>query len=101
MTPLAFSSGPEAVTGYTGGSVRLSVDVSNFVPAPQVAWLYRGSSSLVSTDPKFTVLPQGVLQINNLDDSNKGEVQAIAQNPIDQAQKRSQFAKITVLPGLI
>jgi len=95
--PTAFSSGPQPVTGYIGGSVRLSVDISNFKPAPQIAWLYRGSAQLLSTNPKYTVLPQGVLQISDLGNENKGEVQAIARNPINNAQMRGKFATVNVL----
>ncbi len=98
VTPLTFKSNPQPVTGYIGGAVRLSVDVSDFVPAPQVAWLNRGGSRV--SDAKYTALPQGVIQINDLSEANKGEIQAVAQNPIDKTQIRSQFAKITIEPGL-
>lgn len=97
--PSAFSVGPEPVTGYVGGSVRLSVDISNFNPAPQVAWLYRGSSQLLGTDPKYTVLPQGIIQISNIAEENKGEIQAIARNTVTNAQMRGKFAAVNVLPG--
>ena len=98
--PSAFSSGPEPVTGYIGGSVRLSVDISNFKPSPQIAWLYRGSSQLLGTNPKYTVLPQGVIQISNLGDENKGEIQAIARNTVSNARMLGKFVAVNVLPGL-
>ena len=79
--------------------MRLSVDISNFKPAPQIAWSYRESAQLLRTNPKYTVLPQGVLQISDLGNENKGEVQAIARNPINNAQMRGKFATVNVLPG--
>eukprot|EP00795_Rhopilema_esculentum_P003659 gene3659-14900_t len=90
-------NGPEPVTGYVGGSVRLRVNIENFQPAPRVAWLYRGSSNLLGTDPKYTVLPQGVVQISNIGVENKGDIQAIAMNPVDGSQMRSKFVTVTVL----
>ena len=99
--PSAFSSDLLPVTGYVGGSVRLSIDISNFKPAPQIAWLYRGSRQLLGTDPKYTVLPQGVIQINNLAEENKGEIQAVARNAITNAEMRGKFVAVAVLPGLL
>ena len=88
------------MTGYVGDSVRLSVDISNFEPLPQIAWMYRGSSKLLGTDPKYTVLPQGVIQISNIGTENKGQIRAIARNTVDGSQMRGKFVSVNVLPGL-
>ena len=88
------------MTGYVGGSVRLNVDISNFKPQPQIAWMYRGSSKLLGTDPKYTVLPQGVIQISNIGTENKGQIRAIARSTVDGSQMRGKFVSVNVLPGL-
>ena len=78
--PNVFKEDVSAATGYAGGAIRMSVDASNFIPFPQIGWHYRGKPSIRNNDPRFTVLPQGVLQIYGLTSADGGEIQAIARS---------------------
>jgi len=74
----AFKRDIEPVIAYAGGAMRLSVDTSNFLPAPKIAWNYRGKSPISRNNPRFTVLPSGVLQAHGLSAADVGQIRAIA-----------------------
>ena len=104
VTPQAFQKDIEPVSAYTGGAMRFAVDASNFVPAPQIAWNYRGKPTITSSDPRFVVLPSGVLQVYGLTSQENGELRAVAR-PSDVGGVKTgnlvfgTFQKITILPG--
>ena len=80
--------------------MRLSVNTSNFNPQPNIGWNYRGKPSVQNNDPRFTVLPQGVLQISGLLSSDDGELRAVAYSKATSETMYGKFAKITVEEGL-
>ena len=80
--------------------MRMSVDVSNFNPRPTfIAWNYRGKSFILGTDKRFAVLPQGVLQIYDMRESDTGEIRAIVRSSNGRRIITGRFAKLTVKPG--
>ena len=76
--PTGFKRDIQPVTAYSGGAMRLSVNASNFIPAPKIAWNYRGKPSISSNDPRFTVLPNGILQAHSLTSADDGKIRAVA-----------------------
>ena len=99
MFPRIVQEPPTATTGYTGGSIRLGVGVGNAEPYPLIAWQYRGKAAISSSDSRFTVLPQGVLQINDLQASNQGQIRAVIKNPKGSNYITSDYVPITVKQG--
>lgn len=84
--------------------MRFAVNVSNFVPSPQIAWNYKGKPSITSSDPRFLALPSGVLQVYGLTNQENGELRAVAR-PVDVGGVKTgnpvfgSFQTITVLSG--
>lgn len=98
--PKTFKADTVPTTGYVGGSVRLSIDVSNFNPRPKfIAWNYRGKQLIMSSDKRFAVLPQGVLHIYDLRDTDTGEIRAIVKSEKGKRIITGSFSKLTVKPG--
>lgn len=83
--------------------MRLSVNASNVVPTPKIAWNFKGKSpSIVQSDPRFYVLPNGVLQVHSLTSADAGQVRAAAQASTGIKSKDmviGKFQDITVLSG--
>lgn len=107
VTPQKLRKDIQPVSAYTGGSMRFSVDVSNFVPTPQIAWNYKGKPTITSSDPRFVVLPNGVLQISGLTSQENGELRAVIR-PRDVSGVKTgaglvfgEFQKIDILQGRI
>lgn len=98
-----FQNDISATTGYAGGAIRLKVDASNFDPLPRIGWNYRGKSSIQNSDPRFYVLPNGILQITGLTSNEEGDIRAIAQSQLTgvktQKTMTGKFAKLTVAAG--
>ena len=101
--PNNFQNDISATTGYAGGAIRLKVDASNFDPFPRIGWNYRGKSSIQNSDPRFYVLPNGILQITGLTSNEEGDIRAIAQSQLTgvktQKTMTGKFAKLTVAAG--
>ena len=98
--PKLFHADTVPTTGYVGGAIRMSIDVSNFNPRPTfIAWNYRGQQFILDTDKRFAVLPQGVLHMYGLTPTDKGEIRAIVKSMYGNRIITGQFAKLTVKPG--
>ena len=54
MFPQSFKSDTVPTVGYVGGAVRMSIDISNFVPKPRfIAWNYRGKQFIMDNDKRW------------------------------------------------
>ena len=91
------------MTVYSGGAMRLSVNASNVVPTPKIAWNFKGKSpSIAQSDPRFYVLPNGVLQVYGLTSADAGQVRAAAQASTGVKSKDmviGTFQEVTILSG--
>ena len=105
VIPTSFKRDILPSTGYLGGAMLFSVDTSDFLPPPRIAWNYKGKSRISNDDPRFTVLPNGVLQIYGLTQQDSGELRAIASPSVSRSSVKTSnpvygaFQKIDILPG--
>ena len=92
------------MTAYAGGAMRLSVNSSNFVPSPKIAWNYRGKAPITPQDVRFTVLPSGVLQVHSLSSADTGKIRAVASTSSGTKANEivtGQFQEITIEAGMM
>nr|XP_054596874.1 immunoglobulin superfamily DCC subclass member 3 [Nothobranchius furzeri] len=73
-----FLSHPRSLAVDEGGVARLSCQV-NGIPEANITW-QRDRLPLSTTDPRYTLLPNGVLQITSVQRSDSGLFRCIASN---------------------
>ncbi|KAM6910432.1 immunoglobulin superfamily DCC subclass member 3-like [Xenentodon cancila] len=87
-----FQSHPESLTVDEGGVARLSCQV-NGVPEANITW-QRDRQPLNRVDPRYTLLPNGVLQITSVRRSDSGSFRCVASNIANT--RYSQEAQLSI-----
>ncbi|KAM9782584.1 LOW QUALITY PROTEIN: immunoglobulin superfamily DCC subclass member 3-like [Neosynchiropus ocellatus] len=87
-----FLSHPQSVAVDEGGVARLTCQV-NGIPEASITW-QRDRSLLSTDDPRYTLLPNGVLQITGVRQSDSGSYRCVAANIANT--RFSQEAQLSV-----
>lgn len=88
-------------TALVNSTVVLACEPPIGEPAPSFQWKKDNQILDLSLDPRLVVLPTGDLYINNVQTTDIGQYQCIAQNTITGSKRRSKHATLTVIGKLI
>ncbi|XP_031167177.1 immunoglobulin superfamily DCC subclass member 3-like [Sander lucioperca] len=89
-----FLSHPESVTVDEGGVARLTCQV-NGIPEANITW-QRDRLPLSTEDPRYTLLPNGVLQITAVRKTDSGLFRCVASNIANTRYSREATLSVTV-----
>ncbi|XP_074539372.1 immunoglobulin superfamily DCC subclass member 3 [Halichoeres trimaculatus] len=89
-----FLSHPESVTVDEGGVARLTCQV-NGVPEANITW-QRDRRPLSTEDPRYTLLPNGVLQITSVQRIDSGLFRCVAANIANTRYSHEAMLSVTV-----
>ncbi|XP_037641501.1 immunoglobulin superfamily DCC subclass member 3-like [Sebastes umbrosus] len=89
-----FLSHPESVAVDEGGVARLTCQV-NGIPEASITW-QRDQSPLSTEDPRYTLLPNGVLQITSVRRTDSGLFRCVASNIANTRYSQEAQLSVTV-----
>ncbi|XP_075995005.1 immunoglobulin superfamily DCC subclass member 3 [Genypterus blacodes] len=89
-----FLSHPESVVVDVGGVARLTCQV-NGIPEANIAW-ERDRRPLTAEDPRYTLLPNGVLQITGVQRTDSGLYRCVATNTANTRYSHEAQLSVTV-----
>uniref|UniRef100_A0A3Q1CFM8 Uncharacterized protein n=1 Tax=Amphiprion ocellaris TaxID=80972 RepID=A0A3Q1CFM8_AMPOC len=89
-----FLSHPESVAVDEGGVARLTCQV-NGIPEAKIAW-QRDRRPLSTADPRYTLLPNGVLQITGVRRTDSGLFRCVASNIANTRYSHEAQLSVTV-----
>ncbi|XP_013386337.1 protogenin B-like [Lingula anatina] len=91
-----FFTNPAPVSVHRGGAARMSCAVKESLPLPHYSWLKNNQT--LTQDSRLVMLPSGVLQINQVQDSDAGQYVCMASNVA--GERLSEPAALRVLPAV-
>ncbi|XP_008296556.1 immunoglobulin superfamily DCC subclass member 3 [Stegastes partitus] len=89
-----FLSHPESVVVNEGGVARLTCQV-NGIPEANITW-QRDRRPLGNTDPRYTLLPNGILQITGVRRTDSGLFRCVASNIANTRYSHEAQLSVTV-----
>ena len=93
---------PKTSSVTFGDTARLFCNVKHSNPKAKVGWRKQGSNVSITTGDRFTLIPNGALQINNLRFEEQGKYECFATNEIARKTRTSRtVGSVKVLPGMI
>ena len=93
---------PKTSSVTFGDTARLFCNVKHSNPKAKVGWRKQGSNVSITTGDRFTLIPNGALQINNLRFEEQGKYECFATNEIARKTHTSTtVGNVKVLPGMI
>ena len=92
-----FSSAPQDKTAQSGDTVQLRCKPKFSVPQPVTVWKYEANT--ITQNNRFTVLPSGSLQIQNVQQSDSGRYKCIVTNSMVPREIESDYATLSITKG--
>ena len=91
---------PQSRPVMHGDTVRFTCTVRHAVPSPVIQWQEAGTSTMLQSNDRITILPNGVLQIRNVRlNVDAGSYQCIVTNPASKRHHTSTPAQLVIIPG--
>ncbi|XP_032238593.1 protogenin isoform X2 [Nematostella vectensis] len=87
-----FEEQPQSINAWEGTTARFSCKVKKAYPAPSISWEHNGQ--VIVPSKRHVVLPNGALQIHNVQQVDQGTYQCVASNIA--RIRRSNTATLTV-----
>ena len=92
---------PSSLKATFGDTSRFFCSIKHSSPKAIIAWRKQGSSVLITTGERFTLTPDGALQIRNIRFEEQGKYECVARNTITMRMHTSTTAgTLQVIPGM-
>lgn len=92
---------PSELIIRNGATSRLFCSIKHSEPKAVVSWRKKGENDTITTDNRFTLTPNGALQIRNIRFEEQGQYECIAENTFTAKKHIStNAASIKVIGGM-
>jgi len=92
---------PSTLRVRNGDTARLSCNVKHSAPKAVFSWRKKGENETITVGVRFTLIPDGALQIRNIRFEEQGQYECIAENTFTAKKHVStNAASIEVIGGM-
>ena len=92
---------PSKVKVPYGDTSRFFCSLKHSAPKAVISWRKKGENNTITTGDRFTLIPNGALQIRNIRFEEQGQYECIAENTFIAKKHASTVAGLfEVIPGM-